>query len=359
MANSLRFLFVIIALVVLFTFLPNILAFGFDFGSGVGTLSKPSTAKSGILAISYDGGETFKSAGVDAPGTPNILTINAFGGKNGAVFSDKTYYAGTDQGLLISKNNGLTWHSFVDLAKNIDAKTTVNDFAFNPSTGEIFVAAYKNDHGVVYSTADNFFTVDPIWTEAKVKVLSLASDKNFLYLGLMDGRLLRYDYSSKTFAKVMNFDSGVKNLNLTNGGKNMFVSLLNGNMKSSEDFGITWKDIQTSGQFAFFSSGSSVSLTPDFSNTAILYLASTNGIFRSLDKGSSWNPLQTILPKSPSIASLAVDNGRIYVTSGSKLYTSADGGADWKVGEPMPTSGKLGSLYVANEGKLVIVGVRK
>ncbi|MDP3956583.1 MAG: hypothetical protein Q8P97_01130, partial [bacterium] len=247
----------------------------------------------------------------------------------------------------------------VDLEKNIDAKTIVNDFAFNPLVGDIYAAAYKNDHGVVYATTDNFFTVEPIWTEAKMKVLSLASDNNFLYLGLGDGRMLRYDYVQKTFQEVKNFDSGVKNLNLTDGGKNIFVALLDGNMFASEDFGANWSAINTSSQFAFFSSGSSVSLTPDFSNTAILYLASTAGIFRSTDKGNSWDALDTILPESSNIASLAVQNGRIYATTGSKLYVSADGGASWNIEEPMPTTNKLGPLYVANDGQLVIVGVRK
>ena len=362
MSTTLQFLIVILVLVGLFMFLPNILAFSFGsfgFGDGGGTLSQISTLQSGMLAISYDGGATFKSAGVDSPGAPSILTVNASHGTEGAAFSDKTYYAGTDQGLLISKDNGLSWHSFVDLEKNIDAKTTVNDLAFNPLTGDIYAAAYKNDHGVVYATADNFFTVLPIWTEAKMKVLSLASDRNFLYLGLMDGRMLRYDYVAKNFQEVKNFDSGIKNLNLTEGGKNIFVALVNGNMYSSEDFGVNWSVINTSSQFAFFSSGSSVNLTPDFSNTAILYLASTSGIFRSVDKGNSWAALNTILPKNPNIASLAVQNGRIYVTTGSKLYVSGDGGASWNIEEPMPTTNKLGALYVANDGQLVIVGVKK
>ncbi|HEY4523829.1 MAG TPA: hypothetical protein VJK04_03085 [Candidatus Paceibacterota bacterium] len=359
MTTTLQFIFVIFAIIVLFMFLPNILTLGFDLEGVRGTLSQISVNKVGQLAISYDGGETFKSAGVDAPGTPSILTINAFGGKDGAAFSDRTYYAGTDQGILISKDNGLTWHSFVDLEKNIDAKTAVNDFAFNPNTGGIFAAAYKNGHGVVYATDDNFFTVSPIWTEARVKVLSLASDNNFLYLGLMDGRMIRYDYAAKTFQAVKNFDSGIHDLNLTNGGKNIFVSLLDGNMYSSEDFGVNWSEINTSGEFAFFLSGSSISLTPDLKNTAILYSASTAGIFRSVDRGTSWDSLNTILPKSPSIASFAVQNGRIYVTIGANLYASADGGVNWKVEEPMPISGKLGPLYVANNGQLVIVGVKK
>lgn len=359
MSTALQFLFVILALIVFFMFLPNILAFGFNFQGGGGTLSQVNTDTFGQLAISYDGGETFKMAGVDAPGIPSILTINAFGGQDGAAFSDKTFYAGTNQGILISKDNGLTWHSFVDLEKNIDAKTAVNDFAFNPSTGGIFAAAYKNNHGVVYATNDNFFTVSPIWTEAGVRVLSLASDKNFLYLGLTDGRMFRYDYVAKTFEAVVSFNAGIRDLNLTNGGRNIFVSLSDGNMYASENFGADWSDIKTSDEFAFYSSGSSVSLTPDLKNTAILYSASTAGIFRSLDRGASWDSLETILPKNPTIASLAVQNGRIYATIGAKLYSSADGGTNWKIKEPMPTSGKFGPLYVGNDGQLVIVGVKK
>lgn len=355
MATALKIILVFFVLIVAIIFLPKILALGFNFESGTGsagTLSQPSNLKSGLISISYDGGETFKVAGVDSPGTPNILTINADA-------SQKIFYAGTDQGILISKDNGLTWHNFVDLEKNIDAKTAVSDMAFNPNTGEIFLAAYKNNHGVVYVVNDNFLTVTPIWTEAKVKVVSLATDQNFLYVGLMDGRLLRFEYLTETFDKVYDFGSSVNNLILTNGGRDIYVTLANGEMSASQDFGHNWSTLKITSRSLSFSSGSGISLTPDLDNTAIIYHGSTSGVYRSIDKGKKWSALNTILAKNAIISSLAVQNGRVYIASGANLNRSADSGYNWRVGEPLPTSGKLGTLFVANEGQMVIVGVRK
>ena len=345
-----------------FVYLPNIVAFGLGIGGGtVGTLSVRGGETPGLISISFDGGETFKEAAVFAPGLPSILNIDAVGGVRGAAFSNRTFYAGTDQGILISKDNGLSWYNFTDLQKNIDGVTVIYDFAFNPVDGSIYASGVKNGHGVVFKTTDNFFTATPIWTEPDQPVRAIAADYNFLYIGVSDGRLLRYSYSGGQFEKIKNFSSGIQGLNLTDGGKSILAVLGSGEAMKSNDFGSSWESMKSTGNnnnIAYFS-GQGLDLAPDKGNPSVIYLASASGIFRSTNQGESWNGLNTILPNRAPIGSISADNGSIFVTTGSKLYKSGDGGANWKIKEPMPTTRRLGSLYVDNSGKLVIVGTNK
>ena len=77
----------------------------------------------------------------------------------------------------------------------------------------------------MYVTNDNFFTATPIWEEAKISLKAINADRENLYMGLSDGRLLRYNFASATFDKVTNFGSGIKNLVFAGQG-NLFAAKL-------------------------------------------------------------------------------------------------------------------------------------
>lgn len=355
MQTGFKAMLALLVIGLLFIYFPQILAFGFNLGGsggGNGTLSQRTVGQQGIISVSADGGETFKEANIHGVSSPMIFKIES-AGSNGLAGS--LYYAATNRGLLISKDNGLNWHSFSDLEKNIDGKTALYDFAFYPSGNAVFVSASKNGHGVVYATADDFFTVTPIWSEANMRVSALAADQSFLYLAVSDGRLLRYRPIQKQFEKVKQFDAGIEGFNLANGGKNLFVTLNNGAIYASFDYGSSWQGIQNNAAFAYFSPRS-FDLTVDRGNRSVLYLASAAGIFRSINQGANWIELPTILPSRINLGAIAVDDGAIFVAHGSKLYKSMDGGFSWRIKEPLPTNRKLTALYLSNGGQTVIVG---
>ena len=354
-------MFALALIIALLMYLPQLMSWGFGFGGAQGgTLISKAVGETGLISVSFDGGQSFREADVRFAGSPNILKIDT-PDKTGGAFAARTYYAGTDQGLLMSKDDGLTWYAWSDLEKNIDATTAVYDFAYHPLDGSVYAAAEKSGYGVVFGSTDNFQTAKIIWNEPDVTARSVAADTNFLYIGLSDGRVLRYAYFEKTFEKVHTFGNAVLTLTLQNGGRTIFAALDNGAVMVSDDFGNEWKDVRDGGSFSSFAgfSGRAVAFEPDKRNPAVLYVASVSEVFRSSNGGNSWSQLDTILPDDARIAALAVDNGAIFVTSGGRLYESEDGGLTWKVQEPMPSDRRLGTLFVGNGGQVVMVGARK
>lgn len=355
MGNSGKVIISIIFIIIALIYVPQLLNAGIgSLGSGGGltggvskTLAQSSNGKKGIIAISFNGGNNFEEAEVHTSALPQILIINTY--KN-------FYIAGTNSGLLVSRDGGLNWHELSDLEKNINSATTIYDFAKGPGSA-LYIAAVKNNHGVLYVTNDNFFTITNIWEETKIPLVSIVSDNNYLYMGLDDGRLLRYSFTNETFEKIYSFTSGIQKLSFTGTG-NLFVNLKDGSL---------YKDNGTRSKFAnvknpssgYFSSQSAQHLTSDLLNTNSLYITSQNGVYHSENNGSPWKLINTILSSKAQVGSISVYGDLIYLTSEAKFYKSEDAGVTWKVGEPMPTSLKYGTVYIENGGETIILGTRR
>ncbi|MDP1688721.1 MAG: hypothetical protein Q8L47_01145 [bacterium] len=354
MESTGKIILVVVLIVIFVMFAPMLyssaiggLGGGVLFSSGSKTLSQPKANQNGTIAISYDAGENFEEAQVHTSTQPQILVISTY---------QKFYIAGTNNGLIMSRDGGLNWFELSDLEKNIDNTTTIYDFANGPG-GTFYIAAYKNNHGVLYVTNDNFFTVTNIWEEASMAVRGITADSEYLYMGLDDGRLLRYSFAKQTFEKITTFTSGIQTLTFVGNG-NLIVGLNNGGVYTDNGTRSKFGKITTPSS-NFFVSQSGLRLTKDNQNRGSLFIASPSGLYKSDDSGAFWNSINTILSTKAKVAALSVQNGLIYLTSDAKFYKSTDGGKSWKVSEPMPTNSKYGTLYVDNSGKIVIVGTRK
>ncbi len=373
MESIVKLILVFCGLIAIVVLLPNILVLS---STGVFNASQPAmdnlgtvnaaaaqTGPTGLVAISFDGGATFNEAQIADGVAQNILTIKSRGGEGGRA-SERVFYAGTDHGLLMSKDNGLTWHTWTDLEKNIDANTAIYDIEFDPYTDAIFVAAVKNGFGIVWRSEDNFMTIQSIWSEPKMPAYALALHDGYVLIGLADGRVLNYDPDLNTFAKLISFNSAVRRLKGT--FTNDVVAMLeNGDIYRSTSPAEAWTKIQSTGGVTqsflpFFgpSVPKSFGIAIDTLSPSAYYLARSNGLFRSDDRGDTWNLVNSILPNGAVIDSVAAHGGNLYVTSGSKLYESSDGDVSWKIKEPLATKKRLAPIYITGSGSIVVVGTR-
>lgn len=293
------------------------------------------------MAISTDNGKSFKSVALHGSGT-SILEIKKGGG---------FYYAATDHGLLISKDGGLNWYSFSDLEKKIDSRVVLYGLVLSRVDNEIYAAGYKSGKGFVFSTRDNFFSLKEIWSETNIQPKAIAVDDFNLYLGLSDGRLLKYNFGTQKFSKIKSFENGIESVSLTNDGRRIFVVLSDGKLMQNDGSG--WqeaKDVSSglsSGRLFFKS---------DRSNQSSLYLAQAASVLKSKD--GDWVAFDTVLPKNSRIDAIEVVYGSIFLAAGPKLYISKDNGYSWGVTEPLGGR-RLGAIYVSDLENVIIVGSRK
>ena len=99
-----------------------------------------------------------------------------------------------------------------------------------------------------------------------------------------------------------------------------------------------------------------VQLVVDPTLPSRLYLLNTDGVYRSLDSGVTWNPANTGLP-SAAFSSLALSSSALFVAAGSYgIYKTADGGTSWTpanngISIPITTlhSGVGQTLYAAGD----------
>lgn len=110
------------------------------------------------------------------------------------------------------------------------------------------------------------------------------------------------------------------------------VSMRNGSVYRSSDYGETWEDI--SARFSKFKGFRKNQRFYAEKLTNALYLTSNHGLLKSLDYGTSWQDISLIVPpESLPILGFAAHPTKpnvLFVSASSQLYKSEDGGRTWK-----------------------------
>lgn len=304
----------------------------------------------GVLAVSTDGGLSFAPAALHVPRNPDITVIDS-GTEDGLLF------AGSTGGLLVSKDGGKNWYQYGDLEEQIDDRTVIYDIVRNPSRpGEIYAAAYAKGVGAVYRTANNFFTLTKVWDTDGKATYALAADGAYLYLGLSDGRVLRYRFSDGQFQSIAALGSPVVDIGVRGNGATVYAATKSRGIFASFDGGKSFAQLK--GDLSSYPGAMKVAaVAPDASAVSRVYAASFSGLLRSDDAGTSWLVVSSAIPPSSPVSALEVrSDGRVFAAAGKKLYISDDRGASWKIVTPLTTDRELSAIDVLSDGTTVVVG---
>jgi len=289
------------------------------------------TASNGIYK-STDGGTSWihSSTGL------NNLNIQTIAYDNVLVNSSTVtrIYAGTNGGgMYRSTDNGDTWSS---LNSNL-LDLNIYDIAFNPTDSNTMYAATI---GNFYSNAERAFT-NVNWTHRGVgtgltynalqTVVGDPNTPNAVYVGTFSGGV---------FASL---DNGVNWVTVNNGLTSLNIRHLSisstGNLYAGTQGGgffigvpttatnITWTASNTG-----LANTTINSVIESSSNPNVLYAATHNNVYRSIDSGSSWSALGVDL-SGLRIISLAIDHNTtsetIYAGTHQGVYKIADGATTW------------------------------
>ena len=278
---------------------------------------------------STDSGTTFSNMST----TPNILGNNINGGGS----SDQSWYdlamavnpADADNTITGGVNvwrsvNGGVSHTlsahwyFPSAPQYVHAD--IHDLSYNLLDNKLYCGS---DGGISVST-DNGVTWTNIWDGLQImqlyKIAGTESNEDLLLGGAQDNGSNKYT-GTTTITHIQGGD-GMDCMVDYNNNNNLYYSFQNGGLRRSTNGGNSATGIQPSG-----SNGAWV--TPyamDATNPSIIY-GGYSDVYRSVNMGDTWTNLG-----SDGRGALTVginDGSRIYAANGSSIQTSANTGGSW------------------------------
>ena len=252
-------------------------------------------------------------------GRPGLLSAVAeCGGDPGRI------YAGTDRGLYLGTDFGLTWQAAAGGPGQAAAKSVLV-----AGDGTLFVG---DDDGV-YASTDGGEHWQPRQAGLPADaVLALANGEpsapQLLYAGLGAAGLYRSADAGAHWAATSWTARGVPALAVDpRDPRHLFVRALYERIYESHDGGLSWRSRWTGMDF----STQVISLALDSAHPGTLYAGGTEGFYRSADGASSWQPEGAELA-GQSIFAIALDPAGgpgIFAGATNGLYRSQDGGSSW------------------------------
>lgn len=293
-----------------------------------------------IISVSQDK-ENFQGATFHSADSADIFSIEV------SVKDPNLIFAGSDRGLLVSKNAGLDWYGFSDLEQKITSAKIYKILTSPSHKNEIFVSVFKDKNGTVYRTTDKFFSLESIFEIQDEAVYDFDIVGDSLYLGLSDGRILIYSANKKESRVLNDLGSPIVDLDIERGGQLIYAVLKSGGLLVSENAGKSF--IRSKKEIDKIKT-----LFVDLLNYSKIYAATKSGLVCSYDSGNNWRLFETIPLEDSAIEAVTVgENGEIYAASGNKIYKSRDFGSNWQILDP-----KIGkraiSIIAVNNGRIIV-----
>jgi len=298
-----------------------------------------------IIAKSDDNGKTFSPATIHNASNPRNLQIYDIEQTSYDGFA----YAGTNEGLFISKDGGENWHQYSDLEKKLGEKTKIYSIISYPGeNGRFFIAANDKNIGRIYETKDNFFSVKSLVELENTEIYSFEIYNGSLYAGLSDGRILEYLQNQSSFRTVASLGSPIDGIMAENNV--IYIATKNRGILASYDNWSNFSQVSVNGNYGYGDA--------KIAGKNVVYAASLYGLAKTNDNGKNWTAINTILPKNRKINTITVDEkGNIYASSGYMVYVSRDYGYSWQTTRPFNNNERDVSVILASKNS-VIVGTK-
>lgn len=301
-----------------------------------------------LVYYSGDGGATFSAARVEYGG--GSFSLESFHRA-----SSGRFYAITNQGLVVSDDQGRSWGLISDDADTLRSGRVLSLALAQDEVG--YISMRKGTAAYIFRTKDAFKTLDPIFaSQENIAAISMELRGVNLYLGMSDGEIMVYNTENGTFrlygkisAPVMTLvvkDDGTlyavtesKGIFLYRGAEHDWTRVGEANLKAIAD-PLTIFDV------------SSDSVLP-----YELSLAASAGILRTGNFGKTWELLPTVAPERSQIQSIAQTlPGKIFAGKKDVLYTSGDGGVTWLIRPFVQDSRIINKIQIFEGGKLIFIG---
>ena len=322
--------------------------------------SAQSTVNGGVFKTINRGG-TWTQQSLVATVSGKSLNFNQ---TNVVVFAldpqDKNaIYAGTDAGgMLYSYDAGASWSVARDLGKRY-----IKDIKISPSDKCTIYIATENK---VYKSDDCSRTWKDIYYDNDISVMirSLAIDpknQNIIYAGTSRGDVITSSDAGKSWSALKRFSEDklfkgrqtmdiIKIIVNEKNSNNIWIATKANGVFKSIDRGASWQSFEEEFREIHSSNSLLVSDIDLFANDGkIVIVATKAGLLRSFDAGAHWNIVDLVPPSDGT----AINTVRMHPTNASNIYyatntsfgTTDDGGKEW-TSKKLPSSRAGASLMV-------------
>lgn len=295
---------------------------------------------------SLDGGESWSEivAGIDVePLRPYSITIDPQ--------VPSTLYATARYSVFKSTDSGLNWS---ELGADVNFEFYTPTVVVDPqNSSNVYVVSRVG----IYRSADGGATWNLILDQTlssyfprlQVPLLIDPNDSMVLYTGFGHGVLRSTDQGANWFPMEMGL--GVNRVRALALDPQEPATLFAGTEDAifrSLDGAASWER-KGDGIFA-------AQLNDLVFNREALVAATPAGIFRSSDLGDTWNRSETALPAVYRMASDPVEPDILYAASRDSVYKSLDGGQSWQISHQNPLMDSPQALFVDSERRLYFAG---
>ncbi len=340
--------------IILLTATMSLVAASCNLFGGSGTPNNATAKRAGVLR-SANGGTDWQVANtIKDKAEQNLNGTDVVAMKFKPTSSETIYLGSSNNGMLMSDDGGNNWNQILN-------DFSVFDFAFDPNNADIiYVAGTSLKYGRVLVTKDNGKSWQEIYNEGTTgnPVMSILADSGQrLFIGLEDGNLVQSDDAGLSWRLLYNFKTSVSSIQSYN--NSIFLLAKKQGLYRSDDR-LTFTNLtpdlgKSQGNLGVFNKVGSYN---QFAlGVGSIYLATDNGLFKSLDQGVTWSKL--VLPvqdQSANILSAGINpsnDNMVYTAVKSTIYKSTDGGFTWQTQNPNTTA-VIGTFLVHPQNQLVV-----
>lgn len=237
-------------------------------------------------------------------------------------------------GMMVSTDGGERWKPTIFTSEK------VYGLELNPNDGRtIYASAVYNGRGKIFKSLDKGENWEEIYTAASdgPLIVAMKLDKNdpqTVYAATSDNLLLKSRDGGGSWKNVFKAEAPIIQIEMDRSDSNLVYILDDdGNVARSKDAGENFSKITPANSNTMFSSAGIKVIKIDPGTSGGVYVAGSNGIFRSSNSGDKWEKVRTLNdPENEPVTTLAInpqDSKKIVYGSSQAAYESVDGGDSW------------------------------
>ncbi|MCE3280186.1 MAG: BNR/Asp-box repeat protein [Bacteroidetes bacterium] len=234
-------------------------------------------------------------------------------------------YIGTENGVFVSSDNGVTWTAANNGIERITIVALATDGTNLYAGGSADGVFFSSNNGASWTPRNNGITT--------MFITSLFSTSDGIYTGTPDGVFFSADNGMNWTLRNNGIPSSYDMYVYAEMGDTVFAGSYGVGLYQSSNKGVSW--VPVANGFPLATGSLNVFVYAIKSNGNTIYAGTSEGVYRSTNRGASWSPSNTGFPTGMWAKSFSVKPGYVFAGTYSEgMFVSTNNGASWS---PMNT----------------------